>query len=64
MASYWGALIRESLDCISSSYDVHERHARNLTDAAAELAIARCHNVAPVGCHPMHEAVVGVGARM
>lgn len=62
--SYWSSLVRQPFDSVSSPDDIHERHARDLSDAPAELAVARCDNVTPVGGHPLHETVVGVRARM
>ena len=44
--------------------DEHDWHARNLADAAPQVAVARRHDVAAVLLHSLADAVVRVGARV
>jgi len=39
---------------------VHDGDARNLSEAAFEISVVRCNNVAAVLSHEAHEAVIGV----
>lgn len=42
--------------------DEHDRHARNLADAAPQVAVARGHDVAAVLLHALADAIIGVSA--
>ena len=55
-------LIWETLYCVSSADDIHERHSRNFAYPPAKFAIARCNDIAFVRRNALHEAVVGIGA--
>ena len=49
-----------ALDGVLVLCDVHDRHARDLPDAPAQVLVARGHDVAPVHRHAPHQAVVRV----
>lgn len=51
-----------ALHSILARNNTHNRHTRNLAHPLLQLAITRCHNVAPVLGDALDETVVGVGA--
>ena len=59
-----GTLVRKPLNGVPPLDDVHERYARHFTDPPAELSVARCDDVAPVGSDALDKAVISVRARV
>jgi hypothetical protein len=50
----WCSLIRQALNSVSPRNNIHEWNSRNFPYSSPEFTIARCDNIALVGCHPLH----------
>ena len=61
---YRGTLVRQPLDRVPPSDNVHQWHTRDFPYPSAEFPVARCDDEAPVGSDALNEAVVRVGAGM
>ena len=64
MASFRGALVWQSLDGVTPSYNVHQWNSRNLAYPASELAITGSDNKATVGGYSLYETIVSIGTSM